>query len=386
VTARIPIESAPFRSFILKVASRCNLNCSYCFVYNLDDKQYLKQPPFMSEATVRAFARRVREHCEANGVDLVHINFHGGEPTLLGAAKIKQYTDIIIGEIGPTAEVKFGMQSNGTKLTRSLLDVCRSVRLPIGISLDGPPQNQDKHRRDHMKRGSSEALEAGLAMLSSDEYRSIFGGLLVVMDLETEPETLYKYIKRWNPPGFDVILPYDNYIRWPARKQSASSIEYGEWLARLFDIWYSDSTPVPMREFESIIRLMFGSTSFVESIGTGIVDLIVVESDGSIEAVDSLKATFDGATHLGLNVLKHSFDDAMILPAVLARHSADQLCDACRSCRIVHVCGGGYLPNRYAARNGFDNPSVFCADLMHLIDHIERCVRRSLDRLKLRQS
>jgi uncharacterized protein len=34
----------------------------------------------------------------------------------------------------------------------------------------------------------------------------------------------------------------------------------------------------------------------------------------------------------------------------------------CRSCPELNVCGGGMLTHRYDERNGYDNPTVFCAD------------------------
>jgi len=45
-------------------------------------------------------------------------------------------------------------------------------------------------------------------------------------------------------------------------------------------------------------------------------------------------------------------------------------CRICQGCAVFAVCGGGYLPHRYATGNGFDNPSVYCRDLMKLITHI----------------
>jgi sulfatase maturation enzyme AslB (radical SAM superfamily) len=40
--------------------------------------------------------------------------------------------------------------------------------------------------------------------------------------------------------------------------------------------------------------------------------------------------------------------------------------------RVDHrdTCGGGYLPHRYSAARGFDNPSVWCADLLALFAHV----------------
>ena len=47
----------PFHTFIWKIASRCNLNCTYCFVYNMADQRWREQPAFMSDAVARQTRR-----------------------------------------------------------------------------------------------------------------------------------------------------------------------------------------------------------------------------------------------------------------------------------------------------------------------------------------
>ena len=37
---------------------------------------------------------------------------------------------------------------------------------------------------------------------------------------------------------------------------------------------------------------------------------------------------------------------------------------------MVSSCGGGLYTHRHRAQNGFDNPSVYCADLLALISHV----------------
>ena len=121
--------------------------------------------------------------------------------------------------------------------------------------------------------------------------------------------------------------------------------------------------------------------SDVESIGTGMVDFIVIETNGSFEAVDSLKSTFDGATHLGYNAFDHTLDTVAADRRVQSRQMyAQGLCRTCQDCSLVNVCGGGYLPHRYAGGEDFDHPSVYCADLMKLIRHIRRRVSEELTR------
>lgn len=98
---------------------------------------------------------------------------------------------------------------------------------------------------------------------------------------------------------------------------------------------------------------------------------MVIETDGSIEQIDSLKSAYDGATATGLDVFRHTFDDALRHPGVAARQAGSaSLATACRSCPLLTVCGGGHYAHRYRAENGFANPSVYCADLERLIRHV----------------
>ena len=58
------------------------------------------------------------------------------------------------------------------------------------------------------------------------------------------------------------------------------------------------------------------------------------------------------------------------------------LSQTCKACSLVHVCGGGYFPHRYSNLNGFQNPSIYCADLMKLIRTIHARVASDLDRVR----
>jgi uncharacterized protein len=107
--------------------------------------------------------------------------------------------------------------------------------------------------------------------------------------------------------------------------------------------------------------------------------LIVVDTDGSMEQVDTLKSAFAGAPATGMTVFAHSFDDALILPSIAARQiGIKALADSCLACPVHKVCGGGYFPHRYRPGTGFRNPSVYCSDLRHLITHIAHRVRADL--------
>ena len=334
----------------------------------------------MAPSTVKQICRRIIEHCGENNKKYVKIIFHGGEPTIGGPRHLQSLLQTIEECFSETAvEYSLGMQTNGTLLTKGVIEALANYRMSIGISLDGPPRIQDRHRLDHAGRGSSALVEKGLKLLR-DEYPRGMNGFLTVVDLQHDPEEIIDYFAKYEPREIDFLLPYDNWDRWPVGKRSFDDTIYADWLIRAFDYWYFGSFAFGVREFTSIMRLLLGHSSLVESIGLGPVDIVVIETNGEIEAVDSLKAAYNGATKLGFNVFDHCFDDAATDLRVYSRHlGIDSLCNTCQECSVVDYCGGGYLPTRYSSSNGFQNPSIYCRDLEKLIRHIHRRVSADIE-------
>jgi uncharacterized protein len=377
--------SVPFHTFILKVASRCNLNCTYCFVYNLADSRWQQQPALMSRDTAWQAVSRIREHCEAHEKKTVSVIFHGGEPLLGGVKHLRELSEVVDdvfhdSGIMPT----IGLQSNGLLFTSEVGDLLLQKHASMGISIDGPPEINDLYRLDHSGRPSSTKLEEKLHLLLSDRYRPLFSGFLCVINVSADPLAVFRYLDSFNPPDIDFLLPYDNYDRRPRGKENFDATPYADWLIKIFDYWFERKLSTKIRIFDSFIRLVLGAQSLVESIGLEPVDLIVVETNGDIEGVDSLKGTYEGATCLGLNVFDHDFDIASQHIAVRNRQmGSDALCQKCQACQVLCFCGGGYLPNRYSAERGFDNPSIFCTDLEKLIRHIHSRVSCAMQEAKV---
>ena len=372
----------PFHTYIWKIASRCNLNCDYCYVYNSVDKSWQDQPRYMSVDSARATVRRMREHIITHDKDSISIIFHGGEPLLVGVDRLRALLDIIrVGFRGTDVHPSVGIQSNGLLFDDEVGRYLIENGMSIGVSIDGPAHINDRHRIDHVGAPTSARLEERLRLLTS-RYASVFSGFLCVIDIETDPVEVLDYLASWAPPSIDFLLPLDNHDRRPRgkdRERERDVAPYGSWLVRAFDRWCELSNPPDVRIFKSIARMLCGGDTTFEALGLLPVDLIVVESDGSIEAVDSLRTTYAGATKLGFNVFDNTFDEAASHVAVRARQLGSLTLSAtCQRCSLVEVCGGGYLPHRWSAERGFDNPSVYCTDLQMIIRHIDARLRGAL--------
>ncbi|MFC7102298.1 hypothetical protein ACFQQB_18695 [Nonomuraea rubra] len=166
----------------------------------------------------------------------------------------------------------------------------------------------------------------------------------------------------------------------PSARLVADGLPYGDWLVAVFERWRSARPrETRVRLFNEIIRQLCGSPSRSESIGLAPVAVVVVETDGGIEQIDTLKSAYDGATRTPLHVLRNSFDEALFEPAIVARQiGRDALSETCLSCDLAGICGGGLYPHRYRSGSGFRNPSVYSRDLYRLITHIRSALREEL--------
>ncbi len=376
----------PIRQVLLKLHSRCNLSCDYCYVYEHADQSWRRQPLVMSRTVIDAAARRIAEHVRAWRLRRVVVIMHGGEPLLAGPETIQYAVSTIRDAAPPGTELQFTVQTNGLLLDVPMLDLLDRNQVRVGVSLDGDRVAHDRHRRFVHGGGSYERTAAALSLLNQARYRHLFSGLLCTVDIRNDPIAVYEGLLAFQPPRMDFLLPHGNWTNPPPlRSVEDDAAPYGEWLTRVFDHWYdSPRYTTEIRLFSSIVSLLMGGPSGTEGVGLDPVDYLTIETDGSLEQGDALKTVADGIAATGLNVFAHTFDDALRHEGVRARQiGLDALADTCRSCPIVTVCGGGLYAHRYQAPDGFRHPTVYCPDLRHLIGHIRERVAADLRVLDL---
>lgn len=375
-------QARPLREFILKVASRCNLACDYCYVYRGPDQTWRQRPMRMSPATIEATATRIGEHARVHQLDEVLVVLHGGEPLLAGPEVVSHVITAVKDAMPPGTRADLVLQTNGVLLDHAFLELFARHRIRVGISLDGTRAANDRHRNHAHSRSSYPDVVRALRLLGSQEYRSLFAGLLCTIDLENDPIETYRALLEFEPPAVDFLLPHANWSHPPPRRPGASDTPSADWLIPIFDAWYSEpAAGTNIRFFDEMIQLLLGGIPHTESLGGGAPGFAVVETDGSIEGADTLKIAYHGAAATGLSVHVHSFDEALRHPVIAdPRLGRDALSATCRACPVVSVCGGGQYAHRYRAGTEFANPSVYCADLRRMIEHVAGRIHQDLSR------
>ncbi|WP_329421867.1 radical SAM/SPASM protein FxsB, inactivated metallohydrolase extension form [Streptomyces sp. NBC_01693] len=363
--------AVPFREIVLKVHSRCDLACDHCYVYEHADQSWRTRPKTVSDDVISKTAQRLAEHAKTHALPSVSVILHGGEPLLAGPARLRRVCEEFGSALSGVADLDLRIHTNGLQLSPRYLDLFDEFDVKVGISLDGDRAANDRHRRFADGRSSHPLVLKAVELLRQERYRHLNLGLLCTIDIENDPHAVLDALVALDPPLIDFLLPHATWDDPPPRPDK-SPTAYAQWLLAVFDRWQEEGGPVPVRLFSSVLSTLSGGPSLTESLGLAPTDLVVVETDGQLEQVDSLKSAYEGAAATGFDVFSHSFDDVAAHPGVQARQlGLAGVSETCRRCPVVRSCGGGLYTHRYRSANDFDNPSVYCADLEALVRGIQ---------------
>ena len=284
----------PFRQFVLKVHSRCDLACDHCYVYEHADQSWRSRPKVISGRTVSMAGERIAEHARRHALAGVRVILHGGEPLLAGAPRLGEIARALRAVIEQVCPLDLRVHTNGVRLDEELCELFLAERVRVGVSVDGDRAANDLHRRFSNGKSSYDRVIRAVTLLRGARYREIYAGLLCTIDVRNDPVACYRALAGLEPPALDFLLPHGT---WDAPPPGAGSgkTPYADWLAAAFEEWLADERRPSVRMFESIIATTRGGASRTESLGLEASDVAVIETDGAIEQADSIKVAYDGA-------------------------------------------------------------------------------------------
>lgn len=360
-------------TYIVKTASRCNLNCTYCYYYNGADTSYLGRPKFMSVDVVDALVERIISHARKHRLSTVDLTLHGGEPLLMGR---ERFVDMMhrfdaIDAAGIATRRK--CQTNGVLLDEEWASLLAHHRILLGVSIDGPQESHDKNRVDHRGRGSYARAVNGLKLALSAADQGLRTSVLCFINPEHSGTEMYRHLRGLGVERMDFLLPESNYKFPPDGYQPLGpATPYGRYLSEVFDAWIGENNPrIHVRLLDRVVRSALGQIVKSDVIGLAPVRVAVIETDGSLEPTDNFKSCADRMTDLGLNIQRHDLDElygSQFFSYCI--DAASHIPDECTRCEFLSWCGGGRITTRYSDSDQFSRPTIYCNDLKRLYRHV----------------
>lgn len=359
----VDFQDQPISQLLVKVATRCNIDCSYCYWFR--DAAVYDKPKLMNADVVQQLLARIEEHVAKHALGDFPIVLHGGEPLLWGVENFHRMAEACEAISSRTGcEIPIAVTTNGLLIDDDWLNCFESRNISVAISLDGPEHIHDIHRRTFQGTGTHAAVERAARMLVS---RDINVSALAVCNPAYPPEQYVQFFAQCGIANYDIMIPDATVDENPP--------SVGSFYRGLLELWLQANRNKPtanIRIISDMIAALLANNSPTEGVGYRPVELCTVMTDGSVEAHDVLRIAGDGFTQTKFNIFEHAIDEVRDEPRwKTAREASINLCKTCRECKFMQACGGGYLPHRFSKKNGYDNPSVYCNDLYSMFETMQ---------------
>jgi uncharacterized protein len=153
--------SPPLRTrlLVLQATPFCNVACDYCYLPERDSRSRITL-----EVVRQAAARLVEDDLLGEELTVV---WHAGEPLVVAPAFYDDAIAAIADEVGPGCRVAHSIQTNATLIDDRWCELFERHHVRVGVSLDGPRDLHDRHRKTRDGRGTYDAAMRGVAALQA---------------------------------------------------------------------------------------------------------------------------------------------------------------------------------------------------------------------------
>jgi len=380
-----------FKNFtaILKVSEVCNIDCDYCYYYNIGDDSWREYPAYMDDESMQLIISRLRELAQTHKVDVFRLVLHGGEPMMAKVDRLTRFVTSAREQLRELATVQFAIQTNGAIMSPEWLSFFEEHRITVGVSIDGPAEAHDQHRRTKQGKPTHELVEGFLSTCGSlAEQKKLHRlGTITVIDRSLDVPGTVKYLQgQPGLSGMSFIMP-DNEVNNILFNRSTAA----EYASVLIDIYNANVLERRIRSKE-VLKFMSklqpgndepaGVEGEIEYIGVTIQSNALMKVNEELIATGSWRKNFPSADLRTTTV--ESYLQSPAFEEYLGY--TERLPSKCEGCKWAKVCRGGSMQERRNPNNGFNERSVFCESYQQLYDYMYAdLVRHGYPEEKLRE-
>lgn len=336
--------TGPVRLAVLQPTPFCNLECAYCYLPHRDDRRR------MSARVLDAIGRNLVASPRA--AEPLSIVWHGGEPMTLPP---DWYEDAFarIDRASGGRDVRHAFQTNAIGVNDRWIDLFRRRDVRLGVSIDGPRDLHDAHRRTRRGRGSFDLSMRGAARLAEAGLPFHLISVLTADSLSRPDDMFDFYVAHgFRDLCFNVEEQEDAH---PHSSLDRAGVEaaYRRFLDRFFARIAAEDAPFACRELDAARALALSPPDARRANPqTRPLEIVTVAVDGAMstyspELIGATAPDYDDFRFA--NVCEGGPETILDKPAFQRlRADVDAGIAACaETCAWFDVCGGGAPANKF---------------------------------------
>ena len=352
----LDLEAEPLVTLVFNVNTGCNLSCTYCYKEDLTT-------PARGERLDPATARRGVDFLlrAAGERERIQLAFFGGEPltNLPLIRSVVDYAEERAAQCGKVAD--FSLTTNATLMTDPVADYLDAHRFGITVSMDGPEDVHDRHRKTRDGRGSY-ALVARRAGALLARYRSRpIGARVTLTRGASDVVGIHRHLRDelgFAEVGFGPV-------------SAASDAEFGLDTADMATVFAGfrdlgedyvaaalENRNNGFANLHQILTDLHGGTAKALPCGAG-VGLLALDSEGALHPCHR----FTGSALAPLGDVTNGIDRVR-QRELLGGAMEQRRRGPCGSCQIRRLCAGGCYHEAYTRYGDPREPTLHYCDLL----------------------
>lgn len=380
----VPLEDAlrltnpgAFGTMIKPIGSLCNLKCNYCYYIGRD----LGVNSCNKLITTEILKRYISDYISLQKVDTVTFCWHGGEPTLAGIdffRKALTFQKECADAQGK--RVINTLQTNGSNITPEWCELFAQNDFLIGLSIDGPEDIHNGHRKnDNLRNSFKEAVDASILF---HRYGVEFNTLSTVNNLsEGRGKEIYIFLKEIIGSRFMQFLPVAEKVTKGGKivpfdhpegaisSWSVSPEGYGNFLIDIFKTWVrKDVGNIFVQIFDSTLAQLCGYPAGVCTLGDYCTDSATIESDGEVYPCDHFAFPEYSLGNIVERPLADIVNSQKRVSFSIEKRKG--LHRDCTRCRYLRLCNGECPQHRFSTTKGVHGKSYFCPGLKLYFEYV----------------
>lgn len=341
------------------VSEACNLACDYCYYSTCKGR-----PGKINKIDLTMLEKFIKEYMEIKkgGVPFV---WQGGEPMLAGLAFFQEVIRLQKKHAPRRTVISNSIQTNGTMINEKWASFFKEYNFLVGVSIDGPKYINDARRVTSTGKGSYDAIMKGINHLKKAQVD--FNILTVLHENNiNHPDELMQFYQD-NQFTHVQFIPCMDFkaqdINQPPQYHITPK-EYGDFLCRVFDIWYNDGNPtISVRFFDNMLANYLNQSAELCSHLEVCPKTIIFEQNGDAYPCDF---HIHDDYKLG-NIDTDSLIDMLNHPNMEKFSSLKPaIAEKCKSCEFLSLCNGGCPRNRPANN---EDTEYFCESFQQIYRH-----------------